>query len=61
MADRLLNHENLKKLSNEKVFEVLCKLYPNHELFNISLGWRESKEYILKAKGGQGDVIIGWI
>lgn len=60
MADRLLNYEKLKKLSDEKIYAILCRLYPDLDLYCVSVDWRKNREYILKAKGGRGDVIIGW-
>lgn len=34
--------------------------YPNHNLYQVSTAWYENPEYICKAKGRNGDVVIGW-
>lgn len=55
-----LNYEETQKLTNEQVLKLLKDKYPVYELYNISLGWRENRKYILKAKGVYGDVIVNW-
>lgn len=60
MLDLIWNYEDTLKLSNDEVFERLSQTFPNYNLYDMSLGWRESSEYILKAKGACGDVIVGW-
>lgn len=35
--------------------------YPNYDLGGFSTSWEESPEYICKARGKYGDVIIGWM
>lgn len=54
------NWDQMNKRTNEEVLSLLQKLFPKHQLYNISLGWREDRKYILKAKGLLGDVIVGW-
>lgn len=39
----------------------LQELFPELELYKFSLSWLESKEFICKAKGTSGDLIIQWI
>lgn len=55
-----LNYETLCKLTNEEImslFETLTKF----NLYSMSTDWRNDREYILKMKGGLGDIIISWI
>lgn len=60
MYDLKLDHEELLLMSNDNILRALQLLYPKRKLYTISLGWRESKNYILKAKGTDGDVVVGW-
>lgn len=61
MYDLKLDHEELLLMSDDNILKTLQTMYPKRKLYTISLGWRESKDYILKAKGNGGDVIVGWI
>ena len=60
MYDLKLDYEELSLMSNENILETLQVMYPERKLYSISLSWRESKNYILKAKGVNGDVVVGW-
>lgn len=60
MYDLRMNYDNLNKLDNPTVYAILCKLFPAHKLFDISLGWRTNRNFILKSRGAHGDVIVGW-
>lgn len=55
-----MDYEKTKKIGIQKLLEFLDALVPHFEIYSISLGWLESKEYIAKAKGFYGDVIINW-
>lgn len=44
----------------EGFFEYLQNLYPDFHLYQVSKAWYEDDQYICKAKGGKGDVIIDW-
>ena len=60
MYDLKLDYEELLLTTNDNILKALQILYPKRKLYAISLGWRESKDYILKAKGTGGDIVIGW-
>lgn len=38
--------------------QVLC---PDLELYSVSQDWAKSADYILKAKGARGDLIVEWL
>ncbi len=59
--DIVLVHENLSAMSDDEVFKLLAIIFPERGLYRISIDWRKDKQYILKAKGTMGDVIVGWI
>lgn len=60
MYDLILDYEELLLMTDDNILKALQTLYPKRKLYSISLGWRQSKDYILKAKGTGGDVVIGW-
>lgn len=43
-----------------KLLELLQRLYPERDLYSISLGFLQSRRYIAKARGTGGDVIVSW-
>jgi hypothetical protein len=53
------NRNTFLKLTNEEIVELLESI-THFNLFSLSLDWRESEEFILKAKGGNGDVLVFW-
>ena len=55
-----MDYEKTKELGIQKLLEFLDALVPHIKIYSISLGWMESKEYIAKARGSYGDVIINW-
>jgi hypothetical protein len=40
--------------------EILQKQYSSYDLYSVSKYWFEDDNYICKAKGIHGDVIIEW-
>lgn len=60
MYDLKLDYEELLLMTDDNILKALQIMYPKRKLYSISLGWRESKNYILKAKGVNGDVVVGW-
>ena len=59
--DAIVNRSEWLPLTPEQVYKRLEDMFPEKELFYHSEPyWRESEDYILKAKGCVGDVIIGW-
>lgn len=55
-----MDYEKTKELGIKKLLEFLNALVPHFEIYSISISWLESKEYIAKARGNHGDVIINW-
>ena len=55
-----MSHSTAKSLDNKAMFDTLDSIYPERELYSMSLDWRKDKQYILKARGVKGDVIVGW-
>ena len=58
--DLIANRNDFLKLSDEQVNSVLCNIFPERKLYSHSADWRKSDEFILKARGTGGDVVIGW-
>jgi len=58
--DVIANRNEFLALSDPEVHETLSNMFPDHNLYCHSQDWRKSEEYILKAKGGRGDVLVGW-
>lgn len=59
--DALLKREEIKEMKDKELNKLLNMLFPGRKLYSHSLDWRNSMEYILKAKGRYGDVIVGWL
>jgi len=60
MYDIIMLHKNIKVLSNQQIFNIIDMIYPDRKIYSLSIDWRKSKEFILKARGINGDVIVGW-
>lgn len=64
MTDKLMKHDEAVKNVDEKgwdgFLEDLQDEFKEHDLYAVSQSWYESDEYICKARGERGDVIIGW-
>lgn len=60
MFDMIMKHSDTKRLDNEEMFGVINSIYPDRELYSMSLDWRDNKQYVLKVKGIKGDVLVGW-
>ena len=60
MFDMIMKHADAKRLDNEAMFGVINSVYPERELYSMSLGWRDNKQYVLKVEGIKGDVLVGW-
>lgn len=59
--DALLSHKELCLKDDKEIHCLLYMLFPNRSISSHSTDWRKDKKYILKAKGGKGDVIVGWL
>lgn len=53
------NRNTFLKLTYEEIIELLESI-TGFDLYSMSIVWRESADYILKAKGVNGDVIVNW-
>lgn len=64
MVDKIMNYNEatdiVKKEGWDEFLETLQKEHPKHDLYACSMSWYESDEYICKAKGTYGDLIIDW-
>lgn len=60
LYDVIANREDFLALSDPEVQSTLSSLFPEYKLYSHSLDWRKNEEYFLKAKGGRGDVLVGW-
>ena len=55
-----MNWRKTKKFGSKKLYEFLCRRYPQFDLYCISIDWEQSDDYIAKAKGVYGDIVIYW-
>lgn len=60
LFDIIANRSEFLKLSDDEVHETLSTMFPDQKLYSHSIDWRKDEQYILKAKGGRGDVLVGW-
>lgn len=62
--DASADYNELKETANNEghdlIMSVLNDTFPERNLYSFSTGWELSDEYILKARGTNGDVIVGW-
>jgi len=58
--DVIANRSEFLRLSDPEVYETLSNMFPDRNLYCHSQDWRDSDKYHLKAKGGRGDVLVGW-
>lgn len=60
MPDIIMSWEKHRNISPQVMLDRLKTKYPERELYCVSLDWKRSKEFICKARGVKGDVIVGW-
>ncbi len=60
MPDLILDYDETKVLNDGELFLLLVKAYTTYGIFSLSLSWRDDKRYVLKVKGANGDLVIGW-
>lgn len=64
MFDKVMNYnkavEYVINSGWDSFLELLQNEYPNYDLYSVSTSWLMDNQYICKAKGVFGDVIIGW-
>lgn len=59
----ILNYDKLKNILNEKGNDYFLKMFnrfSKKEFYNFTESWIENKNYILKLKGSNGDLIVCW-
>jgi len=58
-------YEDMKNFYKTKGGDAFLRyfqnMFPKFNLYNFSLGWLESKNFILKFRGVDGDLIVGWL
>jgi hypothetical protein len=62
--DYILNYDMLKRIVKvcgwDDFLMFLQDMCPAFEIYSVSMDWFDNKDYICKAKGVYGDVVIGW-
>lgn len=62
--DAVLSYSKSKEMVNNVGFkgwlDYLRKMFPAHRLYAVSQDWYSNKKYVCKARGENGDIIIGW-
>lgn len=62
--DIILNYNKVynlyQELGQDKFFEYFRNKYESLKLYTFGFDWLKGKNYILKFKGTQGDLIINW-
>lgn len=63
--DAIYNYSIAKKIVDIIGWEGFLKLlqyrYKSLDLFKVSKSWYQDPRFILKAKGINGDLVIGWL
>lgn len=60
MYDKVMLHHEAVLLGREKLLQVLKEEFPERGLYHLSQDWVKSMDFIAKARGTDGDVVIGW-
>lgn len=60
MFDIKMNYEDAIELGFDGMLNLLKEAYPKYQLYCISTDWFYNRQFIAKAKGINGDVIVGW-
>jgi hypothetical protein len=62
--DAIFVRDDVKMFVNaygwDALLDELNRQFPNYNLYSLSQDWFENRRFILKARGGNGDIIIGW-
>lgn len=59
--DLVMVHKVVSQMTDDDVLGMLKGLFPERNLYRVSIDWRKDKKFILKARGTRGDVIVGWV
>lgn len=66
----IAHYNDILNIYNKHGFAGVLAVIANHakesfgtdlELYSLSTSWIQDKQYIMKAKGVKGDVIVTWI
>jgi len=64
MIDKIINYNEAKEYVKENGWDSFLKLlqheYSDCKLYTVSKSWYDNNQYICKARGILGDVVIGW-
>lgn len=63
MLDEYWDYEETKQLWREVGFDGLVALLDEQykrSFYSCSIHWIDNPQYILKLKGGKGDLVVGW-
>lgn len=58
--DIRMDWEKTRELGPDSLLKFLQAMVPHFGLCSISVDWMKTKEYIAKARGVHGDVVISW-
>jgi hypothetical protein len=62
--DLFMDYETVRELHNrlneQEFLEMFRKMFPDHDLYGYGEGWLNSKDYLLKFKGTNGDILVCW-
>lgn len=62
--DILMNYDYAASIVDSQgwdaFMELLQKMFKEFNLYTVSISWYEDDQYICKAKGAYGDVVIYW-
>jgi len=64
-VDAVWNHRKMVRFVAmfgwDEFLKYLRKQFPHHDVYAVSQSWYyDGSEYILKARGKNGDVIVSW-
>ena len=62
--DYFMKHKTAKGMVDKEGFQGVIDFFnqefTEHELNSISVDWYDDPSYIMKLKGLNGDVVVGW-
>jgi hypothetical protein len=62
--DFIVEYEQAKKIVDDDGWDSFLDefkdTFDDLDIYAVSKDWYKDKSFILKAKGGKGDVVIGW-
>ena len=62
--DGVFSHSDTKEIVDiygwDTLLDKLNGDFPGRSLYSVSTDWHNDSQYLCKARGSKGDVIIGW-